>query len=159
MFQIGDKILHPLHGVGLIESVTEQEILGNTKSYFVVSLTLKKMKIIFPVDKAEEIGIRKITNSEQIEDVFDLLKSRKITKMPTNWNRRFKFNLDKIKTGDIKEVAEVLRNLSLKEQHKGLSMGEKKMLDNVKVILAGEISVSKNVDHEQALRYIDEALH
>jgi CarD family transcriptional regulator len=159
MFKVGDKMLHPLHGIGVIEAVTEQEILGEVRRYFVVNLTMKKMKIMIPVDNTEEIGIRKIMKSDQIEEILGVLKSKRMTQMPTNWNRRYKFNLDKIKTGDIKEVAEVLKNLSLKEKKKGLSMGEKKMLENVRNLLVGEIVYSKNVDYDKAKSFLDEALH
>lgn len=159
MFQLGDKILHPLHGVGVIESITSQEVMGQNREYFVVNLTMKRMTIMIPTNNAIEVGIRKITHTDQIEDVLDVLKDKIMSKMPTNWNRRYKYNLDKIKTGDIKEVAEVLKNLSLKEKKKGLSMGEKKMLDNVRTLLVGEIVVAKNMDYNQALVFIEEALH
>lgn len=159
MFKAGDKVLHPLHGIGLIEAVTEQEVLGEARKYYVVNLTLKKMTVMIPVDNAEEIGLRKIMKSQQIEQILKVLKDKKVSQMPTNWNRRYKFNLDKIKTGDIKEVAEVLKNLSVKEKKKGLSMGEKKMLENVRSLLVGEIVYSKNVDYDKARSFIDEALH
>lgn len=159
MFKTGDKVLHPLHGIGLIEAVTEQEIQGEARKYYVVNLTLKKMTVMIPVDNAEEIGLRKIMKSQQIEQILKVLKDKKVSQMPTNWNRRYKFNLDKIKTGDIKEVAEVLKNLSVKEKKKGLSMGEKKMLENVRSLLVGEIVYSKNVDYDKARSFIDEALH
>jgi len=159
MFKVGDKMLHPLHGIGVIEAVTEQEVLGEVRKYFVVNLTMKKMKIMVPVGNVEEIGIRKIMKSDQIEEILGVLKSKRMSQMPSNWNRRYKFNLDKIKTGDIKEVAEVLKNLSLKEKKKGLSMGEKKMLENVRNLLVGEIVYSRNVDYKQAQTFIDEALH
>jgi len=159
MFKVGDKMLHPLHGIGIIEAITEQEVLGKDRKYYVVNLTMKKMKVMVPVENAEEIGIRKIMHSDQIEEILQVLKNKKMTQMPTNWNRRYKFNLDKIKTGDIREVAEVLKNLSLKEKKKGLSMGEKKMLENVRSLLVGEIVYSKNVDYDKAKSFIDEALH
>ena len=159
MFKVGDKVLHPLHGVGLIESMVEQEVLGESRKYFVLNLTMKRMTIMVPVTTAEEVGIRKLMNTSQIDEMMEVLKDRKMTKMPTNWNRRYKFNLDKIKTGDIKEVAEVMKNLSLKEQKKGLSMGEKKMLENVRSLLVGEIVHSRNIDYGKAVKYIEEALH
>lgn len=159
MFKTGDKVLHPLHGIGLIEAVTEQVVRGESKKYYVVNLTLKKMTVMMPVENAEEIGLRKIMKSQQIEQILKGLKENKVSLMPTNWNRRYKFNLDKIKTGDINEVAEVLKNLSVKEKKKGLSMGEKKMLENVRSLLVGEIVYSKNVDYDKARSFIDEALH
>ena len=159
MFKVGDKLFHPLDGIGIIESTTEQEVLGRTMEYYVVNLTMKKMRIMVPVENAEEIGIRKIMQSDQIEEILTVLKSKRMSQMPSNWNRRYKYNLDKIKTGDIKEVAEVLKNLSLKEKKKGLSMGEKKMLENVRSLIVGEIVCSKNIDYDKAQTFIDEALH
>ena len=147
MFRSGDKILHPLHGVGLVESIKKQEVLGVMKEYYVVNLTMKRMKVMVPIDKCEEVGVRKITHSEQIDQVFSKAKGKKVTEMPANWNRRYKFNLDKIKTGDSKE------------RKKGLSMGEKKMLDNVRQLLVGEYAYSKNVKLEDALGQIEKALH
>lgn len=159
MFQVGDKILHPLHGVGTVERIQAQEVLGEQKDYFVVELSLRKMKVLVPTDKCEEIGVRRITNSEQIDEVFGILKCRKMTEMPANWNRRYKFNLDKIKTGDIKEAAEVLRNLRQKEKRKGLSMGEKKMLDNVRSLIVGEVAYSKNLELAEASTMVEKVLH
>lgn len=159
MYKTGDKILHPLHGVGIIEDITEEEILGQDRKYYIVNLTMKKMTVMVPMEQAEEIGVRKITKSHEIEEMLEILKDRKISKMPSNWNRRYKFNLDKIKTGDIKEYAEVFRNLSLKEQKKGLSMGEKKMLENVRSLIIGEIACAKNIDLKKASAFIDDAIH
>ena len=159
MFRAGDRLLHPLHGVGTVEKVVKQEVLGQTQEYYCVALTLKRMKVMVPTDKCEEIGVRKITKSAQIEEVFSSVKCKKCTDMPTNWNRRYKYNLDKIKTGDLKEAAEVFRSLRQKEKKKGLSMGEKKMLDNVRQLLVGEYAYSKNLKMEDALTFVEKALH
>jgi CarD family transcriptional regulator len=159
MFKTGDKILHPLHGVGIIESVQTQQILGEAKEYFMVNLSLKKMRIMIPVDKCEDIGIRRISNMEHIEEAFDVLKSKKTVEMPANWNRRYKFNLDRLKTGNVCEIAGVLKSLSAKEKRKGLSMGEKRMLENVRQIFAGEIAAAKRCKVEQAITILDSAIH
>jgi CarD family transcriptional regulator len=159
MFRIGDKILHPLHGVGVIEAIADQEVLGKDHKYYMVNLTMKNMKVMVPVDSADEIGVRRIIKSEVIDEVLLDLKNKKTSEMPANWNRRYKHNLEKIKTGNVHEVAEVLRNLYLKDRKKGLSMGEKKMLDNAMQLLIGEIVCSKKVTMEKAKAYIVEALH
>ena len=159
MFDTGDRILHPLHGVGVVDAITSQEVLGEEKEYYIVDLTMKRMKIMIPTDKCEEIGVRKITKSQQIDAVFSKVKGKKVTEMPSNWNRRYKYNLDKIKTGDLKEAAEVFRNLRHKEKKKGLSMGEKKMLDNVRQLLVGECAYSKNMKMDEARAHIEKALH
>jgi CarD family transcriptional regulator len=159
MFRIGDKILHPLHGVGVIEAIADQQVFGKIHKYYMVNLTMKNMKVMVPVDNADEIGVRKIIKSEVIDDVLLDLKSKKTSEMPANWNRRYKHNLEKIKTGDVHEVAEVLRNLYLKDRRKGLSMGEKKMLDNAMQLLIGEIVCAKKMTAEKAKATIVEALH
>lgn len=159
MFDEGDRILHPLHGVGIVESIKTQEVLGESKDYYVVNLTMRRMKVMVPTDKCEEVGVRRITKSQQIDTVFSRVKGRKVCEMPTNWNRRYKFNLDKIKTGNLREAAEVFRTLRHKESKKGLSMGEKKMLDNVRQLLVGEYAYSKNLKFEEAITQIDKALH
>lgn len=159
MFKAGDKLLHPLHGVGIVESIEAQEVLGELKKYYVLNLTMKRMKVMVPVDKSEEIGIRRIANMEHIEEAFDVLKSKKAAELPANWNRRYKFNLDRLKTGDVCEVAGVLKSLASKEKRKGLSMGEKRMLDTVRQILAGEIAAAKKVDVDQAINILDRAIH
>jgi len=159
MYRVGDKILHPLHGVGVVSAITQQEVLGESKKYYVVNLSMRKMTIMIPVENADEIGVRRIIKSQVLDEVLESLKSRKTTDMPSNWNRRYKFNLDKIKTGDVHEVAEVLRNLYLKDKKKGLSMGEKKMLDNAMQLLLGEIVCAKRVTIDRARTYIMEALH
>jgi CarD family transcriptional regulator len=150
MYRVGDKILHPLHGVGLVEAITEQEILGNKQKYYVVKLSLKNMTIMVPVGNSEEIGVRRIIKSEVIDEVLVGLKSKKTSEMPSNWNRRYKYNLDKIKTGNVHEVADVLRNLYIKDRKKGLSMGEKKMMDNAMQLLLGEIVCAKKMTMERA---------
>ncbi len=159
MFRIGDKILHPLHGVGVIEAIADQEVLGITKKYYMVNLTMKNMKISVPVETVEEVGVRKIIKKEVIDEVLHDLRSKDTTEMPANWNRRYKHNLEKIKTGDVHEVAEVLRNLYLKDKKKGLSMGEKKMLDNAMQLLIGEIVCAKKLTTEKAKAVILESLH
>lgn len=159
MFEVGDRILHPLHGVGVVESLKTQEILGEKQQYYVVDLSMRRMKVMIPINKCEEVGVRRITNSEQIDQVFKKVKGKKVTDMPANWNRRYKYNLDKIKTGDLNEAAEVFRSLRIKEKAKGLSMGEKKMLDNVRQLLVGEYAYSKNINMEDAIGHIEKALH
>ncbi len=159
MFQIGDKILHPLHGVGTVQGLKTQEVLGEMKEYFIVELQQKRMIVEVPTDKCAEVGVRRITNSEQLSEVFGILKSKETTEMPANWNRRYKHNLDKIKTGNIREAAEVLRNLKRKDTQKGLSMGEKKMFDNVRQLIVGELAISKNMEMDEASLMLDKVMH
>lgn len=159
MFRSGDKVLHPIHGVASIEKIEEREILGNEKTYYVLNLYMKKMKIMVPVGTSDEVGIRRLSNNEHIEEAFDILKNKRVKEMPVNWNRRYKHNLDQIKTGDILKVAEVMKSLTHKEKRKGLSMGEKKMLDNVRQLLIGEIMLSRRVKLERAATILDDVVH
>ena len=111
-----------------------------------------------PVKNVDEIGIREIAGNDEIEQVFDVLKGRQ-TKMPQNWNRRYRLNMDKIKSGNIYEIASVVRNLMIRDKEKGLSTGERKMLSNAKQMLVSEIVLSKGIDQEETERLIDDAIN
>lgn len=143
MFSIGDKVVYPPHGAGVIEAIESQEILGNCKQYYILKINHSSMKVMVPIDNCIRIGLRPIVGANKIDEVLCVL-SEDPSKMPNNWNRRFKLNRDKIKTGDILEVAEVVRNLTLREQKKGLSTGEKRMLIRAKNILISELIFAKD---------------
>ncbi|HHT50744.1 MAG TPA: CarD family transcriptional regulator [Eubacteriaceae bacterium] len=157
MFNIGDKIVYPMHGAGIIEGIEEREILGEKRKYYIMRLPLGDMKVMIPIDNTENIGLREIINEEEFETVVSILKGEK-TKMSNNWNRRYRANMDKIKTGDIYEVAEVVRNLLLLDRDKGLSTGERKMLNSAKQILISEFSLVRNLNEEEAEELIYEML-
>ncbi len=155
MFNVGDKVVYPMHGAGIIESIEDREILGKRKTYYIMRLPLGDMKVMIPTDNVEEIGLRDIINREEVKKVIDVLKDSK-SKMSANWNRRYRANMQKIKSGDIYEVAEVVRNLQLRDMEKGLSTGERKMLSNAKQILISELVLADNMDEEKAKGLIDE---
>ncbi|MEW6203282.1 MAG: CarD family transcriptional regulator [bacterium] len=159
MFKIGDKILHPLHGVAIVEQIEEKEVLGQVTSYYILNLFMKKMRVMVPIEKADEVGIRRLSNTEQVQEAFDILKSKKTKEFNANWNRRYRHNLDQIKTGNICKVAEVLKSLSDKQRKKGLSMGEKKMVENIRQLIIGEIMYAKKIKQEQASTLLDKVLH
>jgi len=123
MFDIGDKIVYPMHGAGIIEGIEEKEILGEKKKYFIMKMPMGEMKVMVPMDNIEDIGIREVISLEELEQVLAVLGDDK-TKMPQNWNRRFRANMDKIKSGDIYEIANVVRNLMIRDKEKGLSTGD-----------------------------------
>ena len=148
MFDIGDKVVYPNHGAGTIEGVEIKEILGDEKKYYIMKLPIGEMKVMIPVEKVEEIGIRNVISEEEADEVLSLLKGDK-SKMSQNWNRRFRANMEKLKTGDIYEVAEVVRNLTIRDHQKGLSTGEKKMLNNSRQILISELVLSKDMNEEE----------
>ncbi len=154
MFNVGDKVVYPMHGAGIIEAIEEREILGKSKKYYIMRLPLGDMKVMIPTDNVEEIGLRDIINRDEVKKVIDVLKDSK-TKMSSNWNRRYRANMQKIKSGNIYEVAEVVRNLQLRDIEKGLSTGERKMLSNAKQILISELVLADNIDEERAKELID----
>lgn len=157
MFNVGDKVVYPMHGAGIIEAIEEKEILGETRKYYVMRISNGEMKVMVPIDNAEESGLREVIDEAQIQDVLSVLQDREIH-TSSNWNRRYRAHLEKIKTGDILEVAEVVRNLSLREREKGLSAGERKMLDSARQILISELVLAKDSEEEQMENWLESAL-
>lgn len=147
MFNIGDRVVYPMHGAGIIEAVETQEVLGEEHQYYIMRLPIGDMKVMIPLKNVEEIGLRQVIGAEEVEKVFHILKGEK-TKMSQNWNRRYRANMDKIKSGDIFEVAEVVRNLSIRDREKGLSTGERKMLDTARQILVSELVLAQDSTEE-----------
>lgn len=156
MFQIGDKVVYPMHGAGVIEAIEEKEVLGEIRQYYIMRLPIGDMKVMIPMGNVQEIGLREVIDEAGVEQVLLILKQKKST-MSTNWNRRYRANLEKIKSGNIYEVAEVVRNLSLREREKGLSTGERKMLDNARQILISELVLARNAAEENVLSMIEGA--
>ncbi|KPU26535.1 CarD family transcriptional regulator [Caloranaerobacter sp. TR13] len=154
MFGIGDKIVYPMHGAGVIEAIEEKEILGKKRKYYVMKMPMGDMKVMVPVDNVDEIGIREVIGSDEVEQVLAVLADDR-TKMPQNWNRRYRINMDKIKSGNIYEIASVVRNLMLREREKGLSTGERKMLSNAKQILISEIVLAKDICEVEAEELVE----
>lgn len=157
MFKVGDKVVYPMHGAGVIEAIEEKEILGEYKRYYVMRLPIGEMKVMIPTNNVDGIGLREVIDEQEVEKVFDVLKASK-GKMSTNWNRRYRANLEKIKSGDIYEVAEVVRNLAIRDKEKGLSTGERKMLDSARQILVSELVLAKGIEESQANVILDEVL-
>lgn len=156
-FLIGDKIVYPMHGAGVIEGIEEKKILGETRAYYILRVPCGDMKIMIPVGSSEEIGVRGIIEPEELKDVIHLL-SLESTEMSDNWNRRYRENMEKLKTGDVHNVAEVVRNLTRTDRVKRLSTGEKKMLSNAKQILISEIILVSGYDQEEAEQLIEKTV-
>ena len=154
MFNIGDKVVYPMHGAGVIESIEEKEISGERLRYYIIKLPMGEMKAMVPLHKVKEVGLRQVIDECEILRVFEVLKSESTT-MPMNWNHRYRANLEKIKSGSIFEVAEVVRNLATRDRQKGLSTGEKKMLENARRILLSEVVLAKD-DTENSMTEIIE---
>ena len=142
MFNVGDKIVYPMHGAGTIDAIEEKDILGEKHNYYIIKMP-GEVKVMVPTEKAEEVGVRNIINKEEAAKVMSVLGENE-TEMSQNWNKRYRDNMDKMKSGDIYEVADVVRNLSFKQKEKGLSTGEKKMLNNAKQILVSELVLAEH---------------
>ncbi len=156
-FAVGDKVVYPHHGAATIEKLEEKTAFGQTRDYFILRIAYGDMTVSVPADNTEGVGLREVINDEEVEEVFAVL-GKKEARMPTNWSRRYKNHIEKLKSGDIYQVAEVVRNLSLRDTDKGLSAGEKRMLGNARRILVSELSFALNVDEEEAEKRLAEAL-
>jgi CarD family transcriptional regulator len=157
MFNIGDKVVYPMHGAGIIESIEEKEISGEKLRYYIIKLPMGDMKAMVPLDKVSEIGLRQVVDETEVGKVFEVLKAD-TTKMSSNWNHRYRENMEKIKSGSIYQIAEVVRNLAVRDHQKGLSTGEKKMYENARRILLSELVLAQNVAENQMVEILDDYL-
>jgi CarD family transcriptional regulator len=157
LFEVGDKVVYPHHGAGTVVKKEKREILGQTREYLTIQILHNDMTVNVPVENAEQVGLRTVIDEDLVNTVVKALTGGS-TEMPKNWNRRFKHNRDKMKTGDIFELAEVVKNLSLRDHEKGLSTGEKQMFVKAKKILASELMYAKAVDEEEAAEWLEGVL-
>jgi CarD family transcriptional regulator len=157
LYKVGDKVVYPHHGAGTVVKREKKEVLGEKREYLTIKILHNDMTVNVPADNAERVGLRKVIDEEAVKKVVKYLTSGG-TEMPKNWNRRFKHNRDKMKTGDIYELAEVVRNLALRDGEKGLSTGEKQMYVKAKKILASELMYAKNLSEDDALAWLEETL-
>lgn len=146
-----------MHGAGVIESIEEKEILGERQQYYVMRMPIGDMKVMVPLKNVTNIGLREVIDDNTVELVLERMRHFEDDDS-TNWNRRYRANLDKMKTGDIYDVAEVVRSLMRRDEEKGLSTGERKMLDNAKQILISELALARDLEEEQAFQLIDGTL-
>lgn len=157
MFNVGDHIVYPMHGAGVIDAIEEKDILGEKQAYYILKMP-GEVKVMVPTNKAEEIGVREIVDKASADKVYSILEEDK-TEMSMNWNKRYRDNMDKMKSGDIYEIADVVRNLSFKQKEKGLSTGEKKMLSNAKQILVSELVLAENSSEQEVEGLIDNKIN
>lgn len=157
MFSVGDKVVYPMHGAGVIEAIEEKEILGETKQYYVMKIPIGDMKVMIPLGNGNEIGLREVADESSINQMMNVLKKDKVI-LSSNWNQRYRANMDKIKSGDVKDVAQVVKELMYRDREKGLSTGERKMLDNAKQILISELVLSKGIDEGEALALLSDII-
>lgn len=158
MYNLGDKVVYPMHGAGVIESMESKEVLGETKNYYVLKMPIGEMKLMIPVDNVDNIGLRNIIDQESVDVVIDILKQGAVLN-DSNWNKRYRDNLLKMKTGDIFEVAQVVRDLTFRDKEKGLSTGEKKMLVSAKQMIISEIALSINEDGIGVEEFLDKIIN
>lgn len=161
MYKIGDSVVYPMHGAGVIEDIEQKEILGKLQSYYVMRMPIGDMKVMVPMDSATRIGMRDVIGKAQAEKVLESFRTTE-TDVIQNWSKRFRENMGRIKSGDIFEVCAVVKSLMLRDRQKGLSTGERKMLSNAKQILISEIVVATGIAHDEIelklINMIDEEL-
>ncbi|MCR4771034.1 MAG: CarD family transcriptional regulator [Oscillospiraceae bacterium] len=157
MFSVGDKIAHPLHGAGVINSIEEKKIDGTTRLYYEFKQPAGGMLMMIPVDNCEKIGVRPIISGEEADRLIESMNRIEV-RMNTNWNRRYRENMTKIKSGDLLEVATVIKGLMARDSEKGLSTGERKMLRSAKQILISELVMSKKMDYDAVEEKINAVL-
>lgn len=157
LFQVGDKIVHPMHGAGVIDSIVEKKVNGVTRQYYIMKLPLGSMLVMIPTENSSEIGVRPVVNSQQADQVIAAIPSIEVD-MEQNWNRRYRENMDRLKSGNLLEVARVVKSLMLRDAKRGLSTGERKMLHSAKQILISEIVLSQNSSYEAVEARINVAL-
>ncbi len=153
-FEIGDNVVYPHHGAGKVLKKETKEIFGEEREYLTIKILHNDMTVMVPTENAGKAGLRRVIDEETVKKVLFVLQDE-VSDMPKNWNRRFKHNRDKIKTGDIYELAEVVRNLAIREQEKGLSTGEKQMFTRAKKILASELMYALEMGEEEAEAHLD----
>lgn len=157
MFNVGDKIVYPMHGAGTIDAIEQKDILGEKQDYYIIKMP-GEVKVMVPIAKAEEVGVRNVINKAEAGKVLEVLEANE-TEMSNNWNKRYKENMEKMKSGNVYEIADVVRNLSYKQKKKGLSTGEKKMLSNAKQILVSELVLAEHASKNEVEDLIENKIN
>ncbi len=157
MFQVGDKIVHPMHGAGIVDSIVQKKVSGVVREYYILKLPVGGMMVMVPTEHCEEIGVRPIVPGEEAERIIEQLSSIQV-EMTSNWNQRYRENMIRLKSGDLLEVARVIKGLVQREEERGLSTGERKMLHSAKQILISEVVLAQNARYEDVEARIDQAL-
>ncbi len=156
-FRVGDRIAHPMHGAGVIDSVVKRKINGTERDYYVLKLPAGDMLVMIPVDTSAEIGVRPIVDADEAEKILGSIPGLEI-EMTQNWNKRYMENMLKIKSGNLLEVAAVVKGLMQRDKERGLSTGERKMLHSAKQILISEIVLSESASYEEVEERLNSAL-
>ena len=157
MFQVGDKIVHPMHGAGVIDSIVTKKVNGVVREYYILKLPVGGMLVMIPTSNSEEIGVRPVVDKDEADRLIASMPDIEVD-MTQNWNRRYRENMLRLKSGDLIEVARVVKGLMLRDGERGLSTGERKMLHSAKQILISEIVLSQNASYEDVEARINTAL-
>ena len=156
-FQIGDKVVHPMYGAGVLESVVQKKVDGVVRDYYIMSLPKRSMVVMIPTESSDEIGVRPVIDPVGADRVLAAIPGIQI-EMTANWNHRYRENMERLKSGDLLEVARVVKGLTIRDAKRGLSTGERKMLHSARQILISELVLSKSQDYESVERQLDTAL-
>ena len=151
---MGDHVVYPHHGAGKVLKKEKKEVLGEKRQYLTIQILHNDMTVMVPCENAGRAGLRRVIGEEAVIKVLAVLRDD-VSQMPKNWNRRFKHNREKIKTGDVFELAEVVRNLAIREAEKGLSTGEKQMYTRAKKILASELMYALEMEEDESESHLD----
>ncbi|MBE3595324.1 MAG: CarD family transcriptional regulator [Candidatus Carbobacillus altaicus] len=154
MFKVGDKVVYPMHGAGVIEAIEEKEFLGERRAYYVLNMPIGEMRVMIPLEHMERLGLREVLSADDFQALEEALEA---TDAPSdkNWNQRYRAHMEKMKSGDALAVAVVVRNLMRREKIRGLSTGERRMLDSARQILISEIALAKNLKADEAEAWVE----
>ena len=156
-FKKGDTVIYPQHGACIVQGTKKMEAFGSTQEYLILRTVINEMTLSVPTLKTDEVGVRPPVNADELEDLVSVL-SKPDPRVPSNWSRRFKNHQEKLKSGDVYQVAEVVRNLALRDADKGLSAGEKSLFNKARNVLVSELSFALNVSEDDALKRVEKAL-
>lgn len=154
-FKEGDKAVYPAHGVGEIRAIETREISGSKQTFYIMKILDNGMTIMVPTNNVKSVGLREIIDEDQVDEVYEILSERDIAVDNQTWNRRYREYMDKIKTGSVYEIAEVLRDLSLLKKQKELSFGERKLLDTARTLLVKELAIAQGMKEQDILKKIE----
>ena len=158
MYQIGDKVVHPMHGAGVIDSIVRKKVAGKVQDYYLLKLSTGSMMVMIPTEHSDEIGVRPVVSGQEATHILSEMEDIQVD-MTSNWNQRYRENILRIKSGNLLEVAKVVKGLMYRETQKGLSTGERKMLHSAKQILISELVLAQSMPYEAVEERVNKVLH
>ncbi|MCD1146777.1 CarD family transcriptional regulator [Peptoniphilus sp. KCTC 25270] len=158
MFHVGDRIVYPIHGAGVIKDIETREILGEKKEYYILKMPINDMEVMVPVGHMNDVGIRDIMTKEEMDKVVEVFKNFNRAPMPGNWNRRYRHHQEVLKSGELTEIAEVVKNLEYLDLQKSLSTGERKMLNTARQIIISEMVLVYDSTFAEITKCVDTAI-